>query len=236
MLAGAFESLGVAAISRHCLTAKQRPDEAIERAIANATCIVLLASDPQALAQVIAGSTAERELHRALAEREACVVAIGGAASALSRCLVREGTSDIHPREGLISLAPGLAFLDRVVIDHHFSEKQRMGRLLSIVAQAPEYLGVGIDAHTALVLVPDRGLEVVGRATVTVLDGRAMSYCSLGQQAADAILAMGNVQLHLLPQGFTFDLEKGLPPLRGTLGPKVPQALGEVVSVLVAGP
>jgi cyanophycinase-like exopeptidase len=85
-----------------------------------------------------------------------------------------------------------------------------------------------------MVETPGKRLEVIGQATVTILDGRSMSYCSAGQVPPDAILAMGNVQLHLLPAGFAFDLQGGLPPSKGVVGPKVPPALREVVEQLVS--
>jgi cyanophycinase len=229
------ETLGVASVVTHrVLTRAEADSSEVVEAIANATCTLLIGSDPQTLARVLRGSPLESEIHQAFERRGACVVAIGGAASAVSRQMVTEGKNDIHPRAGLIALAPGLAFLDRIVIDHHFSEKQRMGRLLSIVAQAPEYLGVGIDAQTALLVSPKRRLEVIGRATVTILDGRSMSYCTQEASLPGDILAMGNVQLHLLPAGFTFDLKGGLPPARGVVGPKVPPALHEVAALMVS--
>ncbi|MDB5102085.1 MAG: cphB [Cyanobacteria bacterium RYN_339] len=234
-LGTAFDALGVRGVTCHLLADRKQVDapEVLE-AIDAASCVVLTAADPADLAKAFKGTTAERRVHEAFERRGACVMVVGGASSGISRHMVAEGKSDIHPRAGLISLTEGLGFLDRVVIDHHFSDKQRMGRLLSIVAQKPDLIGVGVDARTAMVVTPGRRLEVIGQATVTILDGRTMSYCSAGQVPPDAILAMGNVQLHLLPAGFAFDLEGGLPPSRGVIGAKVPPALHEVVSQLVS--
>jgi cyanophycinase len=236
-LAAGFDALGMAGVSCHRLPDRASADaKEVLDAIDAASCVVLTAADPTDLAKAFKGSKAERKIHEAFERRGACLMVVGGAASGIARHLVKEGKNDIHPRAGLISLTDGLAFLDRVVIDHHFSEKQRMGRLLSIVAQKPDLLGVGVDARTAMVVTPGKRLEVIGQATVTLLDGRSMSYCSAGSVPPDAILAMGNVQLHLLPAGFAFDLEGGLPPSKGVVGPKVPPALREVVAQLVSAP
>jgi cyanophycinase len=231
----AYEALGVSGVQGHSLESKADADDPrLGKAIADATCVILAAGDPQALAGILVGSLAERRVHEAFERHGACLVVIGGAASAIARHLVTEGKSDIHPRAGLIALAPGLGFLDRVVIDHHFSEKQRMGRLLSILAQTPDLLGVGVDARTAMLVTPGKRLEVIGQATVTILDGRTMSHTSVGDVSPGTILAMGNVQLHLLPAGFIFDLDSGLPPSRGVVGPKVPTNLREVVAQVVS--
>ena len=74
----------------------------------------------------------------------------------------------------------------------------------------------------------------MGSATVTILDGRTMSHNGLADAAPGQILSMGNVQLHLLPAGFSFDLEGGLPPSREGEHPKVPPALREMIALMVS--
>ena len=83
----------------------------------------------------------------------------------------------------MLPLAPGLGFLSNAIIDQHFSQRQRLGRLISVIAGDPFLLGVGIDEDTALVVGADGVLEVVGSGAVTILDGRRMTLSDYNEHA-----------------------------------------------------
>ena len=114
----------------------------------------------------------------------------------------------MHPRKSMLNLVPGLGLIDRVIIDQHFSQRHRLGRLLSIVAQNPFLLGVGIDENTGIVVSSDMMLEVVGPGAVTILDARQMTYTNVNDVRRGDTLAMTNIQLHLLQEGFRFHIER----------------------------
>src|SRR5215218_3406280 len=97
-------------------------------------------------------------------------------ASALSSHMVAFGGPGEVPKQRLAHMSAGLGLLPGAVIDQHFSQRNRLGRLLLLVAESPSQLGIGIDEDTAAVIGPDGVLEVLGRGTVTVVDGsRAQS-------------------------------------------------------------
>lgn len=203
--------------------------------LAEARAIVLMGPSPEKVVSLLDGSPLEQVLHGALERRSTTLIAMGGAAAALSHVQVVESDAAIHPTAGLVKPAPGLGFLSTVALDHHFAEQHAMGRLLAMVHAAPDLLGLGLDAHTALVLVPGRRLEVWGEGAVTVLeapDGAAGPAAG----AKGSLLAITGVAMHVLPSGFAFDLQSGLPPMHGVSQPRVPPELRELATRLVSAP
>jgi cyanophycinase len=102
-------------------------------------------------------------------------------------------------------LAAGLGLLPGCVIDQHFEQRNRYGRLLSLVAQSPSLLGLGVDEDTAAIIHERRWLSVAGRGAVTVVDGRSVRSDADAAKRTSALLVSGAV-LHVLPAGARFDL------------------------------
>jgi cyanophycinase len=99
-----------------------------------------------------------------------------------------------------------------VVVDQHFAERGRIGRLLGAVAQSPRILGIGIDEDTAI-QVKGEGFEVLGSGAVYVVDGRHVSQSNISEARDDSALSMFGVQMHVLSAGDTFDLASRTPHL-----------------------
>ncbi len=202
----AFARLGVRRRRWVSVDSRERAgDDAAVRAIGDAAIIFMTGGDQKRLLALLGGTPLARAMHEAL-QRGACIAGTSAGASAMSEhMLVAGGNDDLLPTKGLVEVAAGLGFLRRVVVDQHFSERRRLGRLLAVIAQNPDLLGVGIDEDTALVVTPGQCVEVVGEGGVTLLDGRGMASSIL---AADdqAPLAISNVRLHLLPKDTRYPL------------------------------
>ena len=104
-------------------------------------------------------------------------------ASILAEHMIAFGTGGSTPKQRMSQLSVGLGLLQGVVIDQHFEQRNRYGRLLSLVAQSPSLLGIGVDEDTAAVIRDGDQLEVVGRGAVTVVDGAAPGLQRLRGQA-----------------------------------------------------
>ena len=125
-------------------------------------------------------------------------------ASIVSEHMVAFGTGGGTPRHRMSQLARGLGLLDDIVVDQHFRERDRLGRLLAVVAQSPSLLGIGIDEDTAAI-VHGNVLEIAGRGAVTVVDGRNIETNAPTAKASRPILMSGAI-VHILPSGARFDL------------------------------
>lgn len=137
-------------------------------------------------------------------------------ASAMSSTMIVGGEADTPKKSGL-SMAPGLSFIDEVVIDQHFAQRGRIGRLLYAVAQNPYTLGIGIDEDTAIV-VDGKGLfHVIGNNSVTVVDAKNIRYSNISELNQGDVLELIGVTLHVLSPGSGFDLARREPILKGGL-------------------
>jgi cyanophycinase len=120
------------------------------------------------------------------------------------------GRSDDNPRFEGVELGPGMDLVVGALIDTHFSQRGRHGRLLTAVAHYPQDLGIGIDEDTAAV-IEGTELRVVGKGSVTVVDGGAMSYTTLPYVKKGDGLTLHDVCVHVLSAGAKYDLAKRRP-------------------------
>jgi cyanophycinase len=143
-------------------------------------------------------------------------------ASAMSETMLVGGVGERSHRVGdSIHMAPGLGLLSGVIIDQHFAERGRIGRLIGAVAQNPRILGIGIDENTAIVAEGGRQFEVLGEGAVYVIDGRHVTKSNLTEEEPDQTLSIYDLRLHLLSQPDRFDLRERRPMRR-----PVDEALG----------
>ncbi|MFL6065301.1 MAG: cyanophycinase [Friedmanniella sp.] len=137
--------------------------------------------------------------------RGAVVGGTSAGASILAEHMIAFGTGGSTPRQRMSQLSVGLGLIKGVVIDQHFEQRNRYGRLLSLVAQSPSLLGLGVDEDTAAVIRDGDQLEVVGRGAVTLVDGRHLVSNAFTAPRSAPLLVSG-ATLHVLPAGSTFDL------------------------------
>ena len=140
-------------------------------------------------------------------------VTVGGTsagASIQSSHMVAFGAGGATPKQRMTQVAAGLGLFENCVIDQHFEQRNRYGRLLMIVAQNPQLLGLGVDEDTAAVVrrtADSTMLRVVGRGAVTILDPAELVTNAFEAKRSQPILASG-VRLHVLPAGAEFDLDR----------------------------
>jgi cyanophycinase len=139
------------------------------------------------------------------------IVGTSAGAAAMPETMLVSGTSDESNEISALGMAPGLAFIHGVVIDTHFAERGRMGRLLGAVAQNPKNLGMGIDEDTAVIVRNGTDFSVIGSGAVYVLDGTDISYSSLSEQTSEGIVSIFDAKLHVLVDGNRFDLVERRP-------------------------
>ena len=231
----AFTRMGVRQVTTSNIAIRDDAcDEATAAQVFEAGGIFMTGGDQTRLLALIGGTCIDHALHRALRERGACIGGTSAGASAMSEHMLFDGTSDLPPQKGSVHLGAGLGLVRRVIIDQHFSERQRLGRLLSVVAQNPYLLGAGIDENTALIVRPGTGVEVIGDGTVTLIDGREMqsNFTEVKNRAA---LELADVRLHLLPAGVRYDLHAparadGADALAASLSPGLRHAVEAVTS------
>ncbi|HEX8523166.1 MAG TPA: cyanophycinase [Tepidisphaeraceae bacterium] len=135
-------------------------------------------------------------------------------AAAVPDTMLISGDGKESPRVASLGMAPGLGLLKGVVVDSHFAERGRLGRLLGAVAQNPSNLGIGIDENTAIVVENEQRFRVLGSGAVYIIDGQHISYSSLSEEDPQGSMSIHGTQLHVLTAGDRYDLlqRQPLPP------------------------
>ena len=126
---------------------------------------------------------------------------------------------EVQQLAGAAVLAPGFGLTNRVVIDQHFRQRDRLGRLLSALAYNPFAVGLGIDEDTAAFIHPDDRIEIVGSSATTIVDVSALTHSSMATSAQNEPICMTGIRLHILTNGSSYDLRtreaKAPPPTQG---------------------
>lgn len=182
--------------------------------ILNSTGIFFTGGDQLRITSLLGGSPVYSALHEAY-KNGVLVSGTSAGASAMSDMMIVGGDGDAAPRGNSISMAPGMGLLEEVVIDQHFAQRGRIGRLLLAVAQNPYIIGVGIDEDTAILVDPGAVFTVVGSQTVTVVDGSAVDFTNVSEISPGQPLSLFNARLHVLSSGKGFDLKNRRPLNRG---------------------
>lgn len=149
-------------------------------------------------------------LHQAFHQRGCCIGGTSAGAAVMSRHMISQGPALLRPRKDAIDTDIGLGLLPAAVVDQHFSERRRLARLLSALAQRPDLLGVGIDEDTALVVERGEAIEVIGKGVVTLVDP-SQARTNVDDLDADEQIEMLGLQLHTLPAGHRYAVRGGLP-------------------------
>jgi cyanophycinase len=199
-----FLGMGVA----HCDIAVigDRPDansDLIAGMIRQATGIFMTGGNQMRLAAIIGGTRAmnlilERNLQSAV------VAGTSAGASILSSHMVAYGASGNSPKMRMAQMVAGFGLVPGAIIDQHFRQRDRLGRLMMMVASNPSLLGVGVDEDTAAVFTSDGCLEVLGRHSVTIIDG-ADAYTDVYRVKGHGGITLSGAKIHVLTNGHTFD-------------------------------
>ncbi len=216
-----FTELGAGRVRPlHVITRPQANDESAALAVRDASGVFLTGGNQLRLSSTIGGT----RLAEAIGERfraGAVVAGTSAGASAMSSHMIAFGASGATPKQRMAQIAAGLGLLPGVIVDQHFQQRNRLGRLLSLIAQNPSLLGLGIDEDTAGVVGPDHVMDVIGRGSITVVDGAA-SETDAWEVRGHRPLMISNVVLHSLPAGYRFDLRRrhriAGPALRAVVG------------------
>jgi len=146
--------------------------------------------------------------------RNAAGVHIAGTsagAAFLSEHMIAFGEEGATPRAGMVTMCAGLGLTNRVIVDQHFRQRHRLGRLLTALAYNPFAVGLGVDENTAAFLGPDETIEVQGTGAVTVVDPSAVTHSSIAEAKQGESVTLLGVMVHVLTPGATFNLHTRVP-------------------------
>lgn len=206
-----FEWLGAELVDIvHIADRAKAFDQHLADRLSTYTGFFFTGGDQLRLTSILGGSVIDKAIKQNFAHG-AVIAGTSAGASVMSHTMIIGGDSSETPKKATISMAEGMGLIDKVVIDQHFAQRGRINRLLAVVAQNPNVIGVGIDEDTALLVEASGKCHVVGSQTVTVVDGRQIVHSNISESSLFDPLAITNVTLHILPDGFGYDLQTRMP-------------------------
>jgi cyanophycinase len=228
-----FGRLGVSKVTGLRPETREEANDARNvEALRNATGIFMTGGNQLRLSSVIGGT----RLGAAMLDAHGRGVVVAGTsagASAVATHMMAFGSSGATPKHRMAHVSAGLGLLVNVVVDQHFEQRTRLGRLLSVVAQSPSMIGLGLDEDTAAIIDAHDVLEVIGRGAVTIVDGSDVITDAF-QTTGHRPMMVSNVRLHSLPSSYRFDLRgRRVLPRDITVNPRVAQlAQGRVAKMV----
>ena len=179
----------------------------------NATGIFMTGGNQLRLSAILGGTLVAQKIRRCNAAGVP-VAGTSAGASIMSEHMIAGGSGNAAPAEGNVNLAPGIGLTNAVIIDQHFTQRNRLGRLLTATSYNPFLIGLGIDEDTAAFINADNVLEVVGSGSVTVVDANHLTHSSMWDARAGEALSLLGLRLDVLGEGCRYDLTAhvGYPP------------------------
>lgn len=177
--------------------------------VKEATGIFFTGGDQSRIVEYIKGTPLDDAIHQR--HREGAVIGGTSAGAAMMPDeMIIEGASVSNPSVDAVEMGPGMGFLPGIVVDQHFAQRGRLGRLLAALVLQPAVIGLGIDENTAIIVTGDE-FAVVGAGTITVVDESTATHNNLEGLLKDEPIALCDVKLHILPQGYRFNLKTHTP-------------------------
>jgi len=157
------------------------------------------------------GGTPVAKLIRQRNAQGATVGGTSAGASILSEHMIAGGDEGSSAIDGSVRLAAGLGLTNRFIIDQHFRQRDRLGRLVTALSYNPFAVGIGLDEDTAAFIGPDDTVEVEGSGGITILDGADVSFSSIDATAEGQPICVLGMKVHFLVAGATFNLTTRTP-------------------------
>jgi cyanophycinase len=225
----AFRSLGVKHV--YNLEIKDREDATRDskvRILDNAKGVFFTGGDQMRITSQIGDTPIFRRIQEIYNSGGVIAGTSAGASAMSETMLVVGGDEASHVIGDSVRMAPGMGLIGGVIIDQHFMERGRVGRLLGAVAQNPKNLGIGIDEETAIVVERGNGFYVIGSGAVYVIDGSEVTYSNIAEESSHRTLSIYDVRMHMLSQGDRFDLIARAPrQVKGQAAERLPREAQE---------
>ena len=134
------------------------------------------------------------------------VAGTSAGAAVMSEHMIAGGEEGPTPRAGMVTLAPGFGLTRDMIIDQHFRQRDRLGRLLTALSFNPALLGLGVDEDTAAFISPDDKIDVMGTSAVTVIDTADCEFSSMHAAEPQDTITLIGIRMHQLAEGAGYDL------------------------------
>lgn len=206
LYAGIFREMGASRVDVIDIETREAAnDEALAALVRQATGIFVTGGVQLRLISILGGTLVNDAMNEVIGRGGVYCGTSAGAAVVSSHMIVT-GKRGMLVRRGMVDLAPGLGLVENVIIDQHFSQRGRLGRLIAAIGMNPRFMGIGIDEDTAAIFRSDGEFDVVGGGQVAIVDASRVTTSNIHSVERNKPFTMVGLQLHLLTAGDRFDL------------------------------
>jgi cyanophycinase len=188
----------------------QSRDEAIQQDILDrleaADVVMFTGGDQLRLTSILGGTRFHKILLEKYKNEDFIYAGTSAGAAASSSSMIYQGASKEALLKGEIKITSGLGMIDDVIVDTHFVQRGRMGRLLQAVVTNPMVLGIGLGEDTGLLIKNGTHMEAIGSGLVILVDGREIKNTNLTDVSLGEPISISNMIVHVMSQYDTYDL------------------------------
>lgn len=211
-----FQNLGVTdVVSLPINTRADAQNKEFLDQLNTATGIFITGGNQLRLSTILGGTPVAQAIRRANAAGVHIAGTSAGAAI-MPEHMIAGGPTGALPNEQGVTLTPGLGLINKIMLDQHFSQRNRLGRLLSALSYNPFAIGFGICEDTAIFIDSDDVIEIIGSGCVTVIDPSCVEYSSMAEANEGEAITLIGLKLHMLSHGSRYDLNtrSAKPPVK----------------------
>lgn len=202
-----FEKIGVKSVQ--AVDVSSRADAIAEEninAVREASGLFFTGGDQLHITSLMGGTELQKAVHE-IYEKGVIIGGTSAGAAMMSNSMILQGDGEEAPKLGAVEMGPGMDLIVGCMIDTHFSQRGRHGRLLTAVAHYPQDMGIGLDENTAMIV--DKGeMRVMGTGAVTIIDAGGMTYANTPYIEKGQNLALADVRVHVVCEGEKFNLSE----------------------------
>jgi cyanophycinase len=176
--------------------------------IANADVVMFTGGDQLRLSSIFGGTPFLHMLKKRYQEDDFLIAGTSAGAAAASTNMIYRGSSSEALIKGEVQITAGLGFIDSVIVDTHFVQRGRIGRLFYAVASNPGMLGIGLGEDAGLLITQGNCLEAIGSGLTILVDGRLISETSIYEVEIGSPVSIGGLKVHVMSIFDRYDLEK----------------------------
>ncbi|MFZ4106835.1 cyanophycinase [Flavobacterium sp.] len=186
---------------------EQASDPEILERLRNADVVMFTGGDQLRLTSILGGTLFHDILLDKYRNENFIYAGTSAGAAAASNNMIYQGSSSESLLKGEVKITSGLGLIDDVIIDTHFVQRGRIGRLFQTVVGNPKVLGIGLGEDTGLLITNGRQMEAIGSGLVILVDGREIKDTNLTQIEMGQPISISHLVTHVLSKYDTFDLD-----------------------------
>ena len=179
--------------------------ETLER-VRNADVVMFSGGDQLRLTAIFGGTEFLRIIKTRYRQEDFIFAGTSAGAAAASSNMIYRGSSSEALIKGEIQITGGLGLIDDVIVDTHFVQRGRIGRLFYAVATNPGMLGIGLGEDAGLLITEGVTLEAIGSGLTILVDGRYISETSIYDVEIGSPVSIDNLKVHVMSIFDKYDL------------------------------